>query len=109
MFDDFGKAVEGQHMNPADYAHEEVHARIDQVVDYNHLLLNINEAHCGASAQSFCNFTLDYAPVVMTIYFLTAVNQVGTTFATAVHHIDGKIVIKNDCRVFMLGDLHSRR
>lgn len=54
MSDETGKMGEGQPLNHADYAHEELYCQVNRIVDFNHLLRDIDEPHCRALAQLYC-------------------------------------------------------
>lgn len=45
----------------------------------------------------------------MTVYLLVAVNPAGAAYATAVHDVNDKMVLKDDIRVVMLNDRHRKR
>lgn len=83
---------------------------IDQIVDLSHPLREhgIEEVHCCALAQSYYRYTFDYARAITNVYFSAALGLAVVTYATAVHHVDGKKVLKEDCRMVML-DGHHRR
>lgn len=102
MLDDIGKADEGQSLNLADYAHEEVSDRVDQILDPNDSLRDVDKLHCRALAQSFCDYAFEYARGLMTIYISAAVNAAGAMYATTVRHLDGKNISNDDFRKVML-------
>lgn len=63
------KTAEVRQLDPADYAHDEVYTRVDQIVDPSHSFLDIEKSHCCALSQLFCYYTLEYMHARMTVYF----------------------------------------
>lgn len=89
--------------------HEEVYARVDKIVDFNHQLRNKDEAHRHALAHSFCNYTFEYFRVVMIVYLSAAVNAASVPYVTAVHRVSGKKLLRYDYRIVLPDDRYKHR
>lgn len=109
MPDEMEKTVRMQPLNYAQNNHQKVYSRIDRIGDLSHSLRAVDKAHCHALAESFCNYTFDYARGPITVHFLAAVNPAGVTYATAVHRVDSKKSLKNDFHMFKFNPVHQRR
>lgn len=97
-----------QPFNFVDYAHHKVYAKIDYVPDPEQPQCYIADILCRSVAQSSCTYTLDFARGLMTVYISAAVSSAGATYAPAVDNIDGKRVLKDDCRTVTLDGIHGR-
>lgn len=55
MSDDIEKAVQVHRLNPDYYLHEEINARVDEIVDLNNPLLVIDERNCALRAAGIAS------------------------------------------------------
>lgn len=90
----------------SEYAHGEVPFTDDQIVDPNQFLRDLHKVPCCALAESFCNKTFHYARGFMTDHFTAAVSPAGVTYATAIHHANGKMVLKDECSMVIFDVRH---
>lgn len=106
MSDCIEKTVKLQSVNLADYAHEEVCARVNQIVDPSHALRDVEKTHCFSLPQLSCNYALKYLRDRVSVYLLAVVSPVGVTYVTVVHSVDFKKAPKDDYLMFMLDGCH---
>lgn len=95
-------------MNLVDYAHEKVDARVDQIIYLNHAFRGIDETHCRALTQLFCNHTFDYAYGLLIVFFTAANYWAVATHGSTVNDVDGKNVLKDECGVDMINGRNQR-
>lgn len=86
-----------KHMDPlniGNHEHEGIYVKVNQIAVLSNPLLHIYEGYCHALVNSFRNYSYDYARGIMTLYFISIVNQQGATYATAVHDFASITLLK---------------
>lgn len=59
-------------------------------MDSRNILHTIDEPNCYNLTEPLRNYQYDYVFDVLKVYSFAAKNQVGATYASAVHKVDGK-------------------
>lgn len=67
---------------------------MDQIVDLNNLLRGIHETHCCALVERAQNCNYDYRYRMLMAYVSSTVSIEAALNATAMHNIDGKMLLK---------------
>lgn len=85
-FDYIEKAIQIQSLKFDRYLQEEIFVRVDWIGDQSNRLSKIDEIQCRALAESFRDYTWDYASDMMTVYSFSNTNHKDATYATALHN-----------------------
>lgn len=94
MTDVIQKAVQFYPFNFENNPNEELYAMLGLLVDYKNPLRGIDVAYCRKLAALFCNCKCNCARGMMTVYFSSADNPKGATYASSVHNADSTRLLK---------------
>lgn len=107
--DDIGMAFQVHPLNPDIYSRDRIYAMLDQIVDPMSPKRYIDEAHCRALADFFCNYEYRYARSMKKMYFSLSISPEGSTYASALHNTHWKKLVADGYCIFMLDHRHQRR
>lgn len=65
-----------------------------QILDANNPFHNIDEAYCRAQNESVGSYNYNYARGLLTVYLSSTVNPEGGVCVSAVHTVDGMMLLK---------------
>lgn len=103
------KAVKVHPVNLAHCAHEEIYAKMDQIVDPSHPLHDVHEVHCYILEELLRLYAFGYGRGMMTVHSSSAVNPAGATDATAISDVSKRTFQKDSYYMNMIDGLHRRR
>lgn len=94
MYEKIWKAVRDHPLNLDNYRHQEIYARVYEIVNLSHPLRNIDEPHCPTMAYLFRKYKYNYARGMVMACFYLANNPEGTTYKCTVPFILAKKFLK---------------